>query len=78
MLATQFGLALHSLPIESPTFPVSLSWRARDNAVAAQNWLRTIIREELLLSVAGVSGRVPGDRPPVLDELTVKTMIAEN
>lgn len=73
MLAGQFGLALHRLPIESPTFPVSLAWRARDEAVPVQNWIRAVVREELAQSVADVSGdtRADGAAKPGASRRTV-------
>jgi len=47
ILAARFDLALYELPIESPTFPVALSWRARDANVSAQAWLRELITDLL-------------------------------
>jgi LysR family transcriptional activator of mexEF-oprN operon len=47
-LAHSFGLALHELPIESPSFPISMTWRARDECDAAQMWIRNLIRGLLI------------------------------
>ncbi|MDC7694230.1 LysR family transcriptional regulator [Asticcacaulis sp. DXS10W] len=51
LIARQFGLKLHTLPFESPSFQVTLAWRSRDDVVSAQVWLRNMVKDEMLAAV---------------------------
>jgi LysR family transcriptional regulator, mexEF-oprN operon transcriptional activator len=47
-LAHAFGLAMHELPFESPSFRVAMTWRVRDEQNAALRWMRALVREQLV------------------------------
>jgi hypothetical protein len=47
-LAQAFGLKMHELPLDSPSFRVSMTWRVRDERHAALRWVRELVREQLV------------------------------
>jgi LysR family transcriptional activator of mexEF-oprN operon len=47
LLAQAFGLMMHELPLDSPSFPITMTWRARDEQNALLRWMREQIREQL-------------------------------
>jgi LysR family transcriptional regulator, mexEF-oprN operon transcriptional activator len=47
-LAEAFGLTMHELPLPSPSFPVAMTWRVRDEQNAALRWMRNLVREQLV------------------------------
>jgi LysR family transcriptional activator of mexEF-oprN operon len=51
-MASSFHLAIHELPLPSPTFPIALTWRARDDDSAALSWMRDLVRREFQAVVA--------------------------
>jgi LysR family transcriptional regulator, mexEF-oprN operon transcriptional activator len=48
VLADAFGLTMHELPLDSPSFPVAMTWRVRDEQNAALRWMRDLVREQLV------------------------------
>lgn len=46
-LADAFGLTVHELPFNGPTFAVAMTWRVRDEQNAALTWMRQVVRDEL-------------------------------
>lgn len=57
-LARVFGLALHDLPFDSPSFAIAMTWRARDDQDAALKWMRELVCEQMTtdLNVEGHPG----------------------
>lgn len=51
-MAPIFYLVVHELPLPSPTFPISLTWRLRDDESGALSWMRDLVRSEFHALVA--------------------------
>ena len=47
-LAQAFGLTMHELPLDSPSFRVAMTWRVRDERHAALRWVRELVRKQLV------------------------------
>ena len=47
-IAQAFGMTIHELPFASPSFPVAMIWRLRDEQNAALRWMREQVREQLV------------------------------
>ena len=46
-LASAFGLTMHELPFDGPSFAVAMTWRVRDERNAALEWMRQLVRQQL-------------------------------
>jgi LysR family transcriptional regulator, mexEF-oprN operon transcriptional activator len=46
-LANAYGLTVHELPFDGPSFPVAMTWRIHDERNAALRWMRQLVREAL-------------------------------
>lgn len=54
-LAAAHGLSVRALPFPGPSFPIAMTWRARDQEDARLGWLRLVIRD--LFASAALTGR---------------------
>ncbi len=53
-IAAAHGLVVRELPFPSPTFPIALSFRTRDQNDARLGWLRLLLRELLGAALSGI------------------------
>ncbi|MBR0694024.1 LysR family transcriptional regulator [Bradyrhizobium lablabi] len=47
-LAEAFGLAVHDLPLDSPSFAIAMTWRIRDEQDAGLRWTRELVRKQVM------------------------------
>jgi LysR family transcriptional activator of mexEF-oprN operon len=46
-LAEAYGLAVHDLPLDSPSFAIAMTWRIRDERDVSLRWTRELIRKQV-------------------------------
>jgi DNA-binding transcriptional LysR family regulator len=58
VLASAYGLTMHELPFDGPSFAVAMTWRVRDERNAALEWTRQLVREQLVAAGKGAKTEV--------------------